>query len=665
MPRAWHALAAYTLITLAATWPLAGGLGRDVAADLGDPLLNMWILAWDAEQLLAILRGDVGRLATFFDGNIFHPAPLTLAYSEHLVPQAIQVLPIYAITKNPILCYNLLFLSTFILSGFGAYLFVRELTGSPVAAFVAGLLFAFAPYRWPQSPHIQVLSAQWMPFALYGFRRYFAAIEHGRRAWRPLTGAAGALILQNLSCGYYLLYFSPFAAAYVLWEMAQRGLLRHVRVWAQLSLAAVVVFAITLPFLLPYVAVREQLRFERSMAEVIRYSADVHSYATASAAQPIWGGVINAFPKPEGDLFPGFVAVLLAAIGLCVWRAAGPPMAEPAPHRTTLVAPSVHRRDPRVTRGRWLPPLLMAGVVIHLTLAIAGLIYRRFVFDLGLFELRVSNLNQMLLRAAIFAAVLLVVSPRARHRAGAFMRDRGFFLAALMAAAWLSLGPVPQVLGRPVELAAPYAFFYDHVPGFDGVRVPARFAMVAALMLAVLGGFGAAVLARRRVGTAILTVLSVAFLAEALAMPFMVNVVSPTRGFNTPEPRVYRSARAPNVYKVFAREAPDAVLAELPLGETDFDLRAVFYSTVHWRRLLNGYSGFFPPHYGRLALALSDVPRFTDAAMDALRRYGTTHVLIHEGAYRDARGTNTSAVLLAQGATELYREGTDVLLRLP
>ena len=215
MNRAWHALAAYTVITLAATWPLAPGLGRDVAWDLGDSLLNMWVLAWDAEQMLAILRGDFSRFATFFDGNIFHPVPSTLAYAEHLVPQAIQILPVYAITRNPILCYNLLFLSTFILSGFGTYLFVRELTGRPQAAFVAGLLFAFAPYRMPQSSHLQVLSSQWMPFALYCFRRYFVSIDSGGRGGRGLAGASASLVAQNLSCGYYLLYFSPFAAAYV------------------------------------------------------------------------------------------------------------------------------------------------------------------------------------------------------------------------------------------------------------------------------------------------------------------------------------------------------------------------------------------------------------------------------------------------------------------
>ena len=177
MRRAWHAAAAYLALAIVTTWPLIRGLGRDVPADLGDPVFVMWALAWDCQQLLAILHGDFARLATFFDANIFHPLPLTLAYSEHFIAQAIQILPVWALTGNPILCYNLLYLATFVLSGLGAYLFVREISGNPRAAFVAGVIFAFAPYRFPQSSHLQVLSSQWMPFALYGFRRFFDSID--------------------------------------------------------------------------------------------------------------------------------------------------------------------------------------------------------------------------------------------------------------------------------------------------------------------------------------------------------------------------------------------------------------------------------------------------------------------------------------------------------
>ena len=288
MRRAWHAAAAYLALTIVATWPLAVGLGRDVPADLGDPVFVMWALAWDCQQLLAILRGDFARLATFFDANIFHPLPLTLAYSEHFIAQAVQVLPVWALTGNPILCYDLLYLSTFVLSGLGAYLFVRELTGNPRAAFVAGVLFAFAPYRFPQSSHLQVLSSQWMPFALYGFRRFFDSLDaqtsRGGR-WRPLLGAASALIAQNLSCTYYLMFFAPFVVAYVVWEIWRRRLWSRTRIWIQLATAAVLVAVLTIPLLLPYALVQEQLQIARSRGELAMYAADVYSYATAVSEQ--------------------------------------------------------------------------------------------------------------------------------------------------------------------------------------------------------------------------------------------------------------------------------------------------------------------------------------------------------------------------------------------
>src|SRR4030095_3307163 len=135
--------------------------------------------------------------------------------------------------------------------------------GNGRAAFVAGVLFAFAPYRFPQSSHLQVLSSQWMPFALYGFRRYSDSIDTpaGTRGgrWRPLLCAAAALIAQNLSCTYYLMFFAPFVVAYVVWEMWRRRLWLRPRLWIQLVTAAVLVGAVTVPLLLPYALVQDQL----------------------------------------------------------------------------------------------------------------------------------------------------------------------------------------------------------------------------------------------------------------------------------------------------------------------------------------------------------------------------------------------------------------------
>ena len=116
------------------TWPLARDLSHNVAGDFGDPLFNSWALAWDATHLFG--RG-------WWNANIFSPQPLALAYSDHLAAQALQVLPIYRWSGNPILSYNVALLATFVLSGVGMFLLARDLTGSRSAAWVAGLAYTF------------------------------------------------------------------------------------------------------------------------------------------------------------------------------------------------------------------------------------------------------------------------------------------------------------------------------------------------------------------------------------------------------------------------------------------------------------------------------------------------------------------------------------------
>ena len=91
----------------------------------------------------------------------------------------------------------------------------------------------------------------------------------------------------------------------------------------------------------------------------------------------------------------------------------------------------------------------------------------------------------------------------------------------------------------------------------------------------------------------------------------------------------------------------------------------MYYSTVHWRPVLNGYSGFFPAHYGQLTTAFSEMGRHPEVSLQALGASGATHAIVHEGAYLDTEGADTSALLQRAGAVEIFREGTDVLLLLP
>jgi hypothetical protein len=649
---AWRAAGLYLAVSLLVTWPLARGLASDVPWDLGDSLLNLWILSWDCEQLLAILGGDVSRIPRFFDGNIFYPAPQTLAYSEHLIPQALQVLPVYAATKNPILAYNLLFLSTFVLSGVGAFLLVRELTGNWRAALLGGLLFAFAPYRIPQHGHLQVLSSQWMPFALYGFTRYLNHVAAGSAVpmaprYQALAGAAASLLLVSLSCNYYLMYFVPFAAAYVLWEMVRRGLWRERRPWLELAVAAVITLALLAPFLLPYIAVRDAFEMTRRVEEVSRFSADVYSYWTAVEVQNIWGAVMTAWPKNEGELFAGATPLLLGALAILLWLA------------------DAWRAGADANAGRRPLRLVLSGLLaLTLVLLIAAIYERRLILDIGPINLRVTSLGRVLLFAGLLVAALAAASARGRARFRALASVQGFFCVAIVAAWWLSLGPQPRAMGLPLDLPSPYRLLYDLVPGFDGVRVPARYAMVLALMLAVAGAVAAARFLKGRAGTAALAVICVLFLVEAHASPFMINSQGGAREFVLPEARVYPPASAPAVYRSVARLPAEAVLLELPIGDPDWDLQAVYYSATHWRRIVNGYSGFFPPNYGLLALALNNPSRDAALSTATLRGSGATHVLVHERAYRDGRDREITEWLTSEGARLVTREGQNALYAL-
>jgi hypothetical protein len=281
-----------------------------------------------------------------------------------------------------------------------------------------------------------------------------------------------------------------------------------------------------------------------------------------------------------------------------------------------------------------------------------------------LFEIRATNITRLLVIACVTGAAAVFLSPRARERALHVLRQpEAIFVILLGIAWWLSLGPSPRAYGRVIDLWSPYAVLLEYVPGYEGVRVPARLAMVVAFAMAVLGGLAVARIPRH--GWLVTTVLGLAFLVESHTLPFLVNGLSPLTDYATPEARVYRASRAPAIYHDVPRENPHTVLLELPFGEPDYDVRATYYSTVHWRKLVNGYSGYFPPHYSRLAAMLNAIERDDDIAWLALEQIEVTHVIIHEAAYLDDSGARFSAWLVAHGAAEVARRGRDVLYELP
>jgi hypothetical protein len=113
---------------------------------------------------------------------------------------------------------------------------------------------------------------------------------------------------------------------------------------------------------------------------------------------------------------------------------------------------------------------------------------------------------------------------------------------------------------------------------------------------------------------------------------------------------VFTGDQVPAVYKFLKTLPADTIVAEFPLGEWQYELRYVFYSTEHWHRLINGYSGTFPLSYDFRASVLRRPEENPESAWDSLATSGATHAVVHEDFYKEGRGKAVGQWLTDHGA---------------
>jgi hypothetical protein len=166
-----------------------------------------------------------------------------------------------------------------------------------------------------------------------------------------------------------------------------------------------------------------------------------------------------------------------------------------------------------------------------------------------------------------------------------------------------------------------YKWLHENVLPYRGLRVPSRMSIVVGLSLAILAGFGAARIAtldRRRWMSAIaLAALGIGILLEYRTTVRLRDVW----------------AYPPPVYEAVRRDPP-SVLLELPLVEPDTSVEPVYmyFSTFHWQKLVNGYSGFSPRSHAEAVEWMATFP--DDRTMEAVRARGVNFVIVHGAFYR-------------------------------
>ena len=590
----------YLLLTIALTWPLVLHPASRVPNDLGDSLLNMFILAWDAREVP--FTPHWWHLPQFF------PIPGAMAFSEHLLGLALIAAPVIWTTGNVLLAYNAAFFLSFPLCAIGAHLLTYQITKRHDLALVAGLAYGFAPYRMAQFAHVQVLSSYWMPFALLGLHKF---IETPRWPWLVLF--AVSWYFQALACGYYLFYLSVLVGLWLLWFAAGR-----IR-WAdfgRLLIAWAVATMAFLPIALGYLKYQRAYGLRRWPDEIQAFSADVASVLKASTTLRLWGW-LNVVDRPESTLFPGVALILVIVLGVVLaWTAAA----------------HGHMRRLRATR------LLLAGALLFGMVASIPLLFGPWKLDV--FGIRLLSVRTP--QKPFSVAVLLAVVAFALHpsiRAGWARRSALAFYTLGAVAMWLfSLGPAPTLMNKPLLYKAPYAWLML-VPGVEGVRVPARFWVLATLCLAVACALALGYVVGRwpALRRPVVGVVALFLLLESWPTPIALI-----------EAPAWRPSHTSAVSRL-----------ELPTGSVP-DLIALYRATQHRRPLANGYSGYFAPHYGAQQELLG---RRNPAVLSHLASFGELEVIVNH----DRDGDRFFRTFLSsQPNVQLVSEETDyTVYRVP
>jgi hypothetical protein len=209
----------------------------------------------------------------------------------------------------------------------------------------------------------------------------------------------------------------------------------------------------------------------------------------------------------------------------------------------------------------------------------------------------------------LVVAAAVIARRRPHDRATSFA---GLYAAGTAVAMVFGLGPTARIGGEPVWSPAPFAWLMG-LPGFDSVRVPALFGAIMALCLAVLSAWAVTMLIQRHTAAsrAFLVAVGIGIVADGWAIVPVLDVPSPIRVPITGD-----------------------LVVELPRRDHFDDVAAMYRGITHGRPVVNGYSGYAPPHWAYLAVDL-DVACYE--SLDAVRRGRALDIVIAVGTDRARR----------------------------
>ncbi|MFI7426519.1 hypothetical protein ACIBPB_05990 [Micromonospora sp. NPDC049836] len=318
------------LLAVVLTWPTLRHPASTIPGDLGDPTLQAWQLAWAGHGLLT----DPSNL---WDSNTFYPEKYTYAYSDTLLGYA----PIGMLGSGfaaALVRYNVTYVLVFALAFVGAYALARQLGSGRWGAAVAGVAWAYAPWRLAHAGHLNILSTGGIALSLAMLARGHGwSLRHGYRPERRRPGwaLAGWLVAAwqitlGFGIGLPLVYFLLAAVlvaagcyGWSWWRRRERPPFGRRLLAADLAGGAVF-GAVTLLLGLVYLHVVDlNPQAQRTLDWTKLFSPPLRGFVTAPADSWLWGEPHAAAREqltwpPEMALLPGMTLIGLAAAGLLI-----------------------------------------------------------------------------------------------------------------------------------------------------------------------------------------------------------------------------------------------------------------------------------------------------------------------------------------------------------
>lgn len=201
------ATAIFVVVTLLFYYPILSRLSTHLIGPAEDNMQFFWGFWWGYE---VVIHGQGSLLATKV---MYYPEGASLLYHSLSLYNVFFSFALRSFL-DPIATYNILVMHSFLLSGIGAFLLIRYLTGRPYLAILGGFVYAFSPSHFAHSlHHINIASIQFLPF----FLLYFIRAVRERRNF-DLILAILFFVLNALCSWNYLIfagYFLLFAYIYL------------------------------------------------------------------------------------------------------------------------------------------------------------------------------------------------------------------------------------------------------------------------------------------------------------------------------------------------------------------------------------------------------------------------------------------------------------------